>query len=90
MLNLFAFSESTIHLAMAPLLFPFSWCVLAKLLILIKFETIPGNKKRVIHSSEHNSTKGLRPYVTKIWFFMKLIWYTIVEIGEKCVEYDSN
>ncbi|KAG5629788.1 hypothetical protein H5410_001505 [Solanum commersonii] len=45
-----------------------------------KVPTIPGNKKRVIHSSEHNFTKGLHRYVMRIWFFMKLFWNTIVDV----------
>ncbi|KAH0729518.1 hypothetical protein KY290_000640 [Solanum tuberosum] len=45
-----------------------------------KVPTIPGNKKRVIHSSAHNSTKGLHRYVMKIWFFMKLFWNTVVDV----------
>lgn len=40
-----------------------------------KVPTIHGNKKRVIHSSVNNATKGLRHYVMKFWVFMKLFWY---------------
>ncbi|KAG5629783.1 hypothetical protein H5410_001500 [Solanum commersonii] len=45
-----------------------------------KVPTISGNKKRVMNSLEHNSTKRLRRYVIKIWSFMKLFMYTIVDV----------
>ncbi|KAK4339112.1 hypothetical protein RND71_040574 [Anisodus tanguticus] len=46
-----------------------------------KLPTIPGNKKRpsIINSSGH-FTKGLQRYVMKIWYFMKLVWYTMVDV----------
>ncbi|XP_004228362.1 wax ester synthase/diacylglycerol acyltransferase 11-like [Solanum lycopersicum] len=44
-----------------------------------KVPTIPRTKKRLIDPSEH-STKGLHRYVTKTWSFMKLFWYTIVDV----------
>ncbi|KAJ8528989.1 hypothetical protein K7X08_035824 [Anisodus acutangulus] len=46
-----------------------------------KVPTIPGNKKRpsIINSSGH-FTKGLQRNVMKIWYFMKLVWYTMVDV----------
>ncbi|OIT34753.1 o-acyltransferase wsd1 [Nicotiana attenuata] len=46
-----------------------------------KLPTIPGNKKRPIDSLDQYSTsKGLWPYVTKVWSFMRLFWNTIVDV----------
>ncbi|KAK4738928.1 hypothetical protein R3W88_002625 [Solanum pinnatisectum] len=46
-----------------------------------KLPTIPGIKKRASNLEHYDqySTKGLRRYFAKIWYYMRLSWNTIVD-----------